>query len=339
MKKVKTYISITLAGIMALSFTGCNMIKRTKSSLGKVVLAKVGDEKITRADVDAEIQTTLDYYEEQYGEDFEENADIIDTLKSTRQSVLDTLVNNAVLLQKAEELKLVPSDEEINEEVEKTIQSYKDNVAANSTDTASLDDEFKEFLDYYGYTEETFRTYLEEQYVISKVVEDMTKDQSVTDEEISTYYNENKDSFSREAGADVYNLLLNDEETAKEIKSKITSLDDFKKYADEYNTDSTKGIGGYLGYLPYENSGMIEEFVEGFKNLSNDTVSDPVKSSYGWHLIYVQNASNEAYDATLEQATAEIRSTLLNNKKQQAYNDKLDQYKEELGVKTYEDKL
>lgn len=339
MKKVKTYISMALIGIMALSFTGCNMVKRTKSSLGKVVLAKVGDQKITRADVDAEIQSQLDYYEEQYGKDFEENEQLVDTLKSTRKSVLDTLVNNAVLLQKAEELKLVPSDEEIKKEVEKTIQSYKDNIAANSTDTASIEDEFKEFLNYYGYTEETFRKYIEEQYIISKVIEDITKDQVVTDEEVSTYYNENKDSFSREAGADVYNLLLEDEETAKEIKAKITSLDDFKKYADEYNTDSTKGIGGYLGYLPYENSGMIEEFVEGFKNLPNDTVSEPVKSSYGWHLIYVQNASNEAYDATLEQATAQIRSTLLSNKRQQAYNDKLDKYKEDLNVKTYEDKL
>ncbi len=339
MKKVKTYISMALIGVMALSFTGCNMVKRTKSSLGKVVLAKVGDQKITRADVDAEIQSQLDYYEEQYGKDFEENEELVDTLKSTRKSVLDTLVNNSVLLQKAEELKLVPSDEEINKEVEKTIQSYKDNIAANSTDTASIEDEFKEFLDYYGYTEETFRKYIEEQYIISKVIEDITKDQVVTDEEVSTYYNENKDSFSREAGADVYNLLLEDEETAKEIKAKITSLDDFKKYADEYNTDSTKGIGGYLGYLPYENSGMIEEFVEGFKNLPNDTVSEPVKSSYGWHLIYVQNASNEAYDATLEQATAQIRSTLLSNKRQQAYNDKLDKYKEDLKVKTYEDKL
>lgn len=339
MKKVKTYISVALVGVMALSITGCNMVKRTKSSIGKVVLAKVGDKKITRADVDAEIQTTLDYYEEQYGEDFEENEELIDTLKSTRESVLDTLVSNAVLLQKAEELDLVPSDDEIKEQVDKSIQSYKDNIAANSTDTASLDDQFKEFLDYYGYTEKTFREYLEEQYVISKVTEEMTKGQTVTDEEISTYYEENKDSFSREAGADVYNILLEDEETAKEVKSKISSLDDFKKYADEYNTDSTKGIGGYLGYLPYENSGMIEEFVEGFKSLANDTVSDPVKTSYGWHLIYVQNVSSEAYSATLEQATAEIRSTLLSNKKQQAYNDKLDQYKEELNVKTYEDKL
>ena len=29
MKKVKTYISMALIGAMALSFTGCNMIKRT----------------------------------------------------------------------------------------------------------------------------------------------------------------------------------------------------------------------------------------------------------------------------------------------------------------------
>ena len=65
MKKVKTYISIALIGAMALSFTGCNMIKRTAASIGKTVLAEVGDKKITRADVDAELKTTLSQYKEQ----------------------------------------------------------------------------------------------------------------------------------------------------------------------------------------------------------------------------------------------------------------------------------
>lgn len=167
----------------------------------------------------------------------------------------------------------------------------------------------------------------------------MVKDVTVSDDEIQSYYDENTDSYKREAGADAYNILVDSEEKAKEMKSQIKSLDDFKKFADENNTDSTKGKGGYLGYVTYENSGMVEEFTNAFKKLKSGEVSDPVKSDYGWHLIMAENVHAEAYTATVDEAKAEIESTLLNNKKQQAYNDKLDQYKEEVGVKEHKDRL
>ena len=343
MKKVKTYISIALIGAMALSFTGCNMIKRTAASIGKTVLAEVGDKKITRADVDAELKSTLSSYEEQYGEDFEENSDLKDTLKSTRENVVDSLIEKEVLLQMAEKLDLVPDEDEINEYAEEQVQTYRDQIASSSTatetSTETVEEEFIEFLDSYGYTVETFTQYFKDNYVINKVIDDMVKDVTVSDDEIKAYYDENTDNYAREAGADAYNILVDSEEKAKEIKSQIKSLDDFKKFADENNTDSTKGNGGYLGYVTYENSGMVEEFTNAFKELKNDEVSEPVESSYGWHLIMAQNTHSEAYTATLEEAKSEIESTLLNNKKQQAYNDKLDQYKEEIGVKDHKDRL
>ena len=52
-----------------------------------------------------------------------------------------------------------------------------------------------------------------------------------------------------------------------------------------------------------------------------------------------QNVHTESYTATVEEAKSEIESTLLNDKKQQAYNDKLYQYKEEVGVKEHKDRL
>ena len=343
MKKVKTYISMALIGAMALSFTGCNMIKRTAASIGKTVLAEVDGTKITRADVDAELKSTLSQYKEQYGDDFEENSDLKDKLKSTRENVVDSLVEKEVLLKMAKKLDLVPEEDEINKYAEEQVQKYRDQVASSSTatetSTATVEEEFNKFLDNYGYTLETFTQYFKDTYVINKVIEDMVKDVTVSDDEIQSYYDENTDSYKREAGADAYNILVDSEEKAKEIKSQIKSLDDFKKFADENNTDSIKGKGGYLGYVTYENSGMVEEFTNAFKELKSGEVSDPVKSDYGWHLIMAENVHTEAYTATVDEAKAEIESTLLNNKKQQAYNDKLDQYKEEVGVKEHKDRL
>ena len=47
---------------MAFSITGCKMIEKTPEAIQKTVLAKVGEEKITMADVNSEIQANIDYW-------------------------------------------------------------------------------------------------------------------------------------------------------------------------------------------------------------------------------------------------------------------------------------
>ena len=102
--KIKKYISIAIAGVMLLSFTGCNIVERTPESIGKTVLAKVDGEKITRADVDKLMTYQLNSYKQQYGDDFENNAEVKETIKKARTSAIDNLVNQKVLLSKKADL-------------------------------------------------------------------------------------------------------------------------------------------------------------------------------------------------------------------------------------------
>lgn len=64
---------------MLFSLVGCNMIEKTQKAINATVLAKVGDEKITRGDVDKLIASTLSYYKEYYGNNFEDNEDLKDS--------------------------------------------------------------------------------------------------------------------------------------------------------------------------------------------------------------------------------------------------------------------
>lgn len=70
--------------------------------------------------INSELQADIDYLIETYGEDYENNID--DTLKaklkSARQSVLEQLVDNKVLITKGTELGYIPSDEELATEIE-----------------------------------------------------------------------------------------------------------------------------------------------------------------------------------------------------------------------------
>ena len=328
---------MAVAGIMMFSLAGCNMIERTPESKRKVVLAKVNNEKITRGDLDDSMKSTLEYLKTQYGEDFETNEDIKEDLKSAREEELDFMVLRALLVQDGKDNNLLMTDEEAKKKLDEQIQALI--KVAGSKEAYE-----KEIKSSYGMTVEEYEAFLKEIVIASdvndKLREEVSKDVTVSDEEISEYYEKNKASkYTTKAGADTYNILLDSEEKAKEVRAQIKNLDDFKKQADTYNTDSTKGKGGYLGWVEYENSGMVEEFDAAFKKLKNGEISQPVKSKFGWHLITVANVQGEEKVKTLEEVKKEVSEAIKSEKVTEAYNKKIEELKKEYNVKTYTDRF
>ena len=85
---------------------------------------------------------------------------------------------------------------------------------------------------------------------------------------------------------------------------------------------------------------MVKELTEGFKNLPANQVSDLVKTSYGYHLIVNTAVYPERCVEPLNDSLKQnISSTLKSQKEQEAFQNKLQELKDELKVKTYEDKL
>ena len=347
MKKIKNLVSIALTGVMMFSLAGCNMIERTEESKQKTVLAKVGKKKITRAEVDGALKTYLDYYKQNYGEDFESNESIKANLKSLRTQQLEGLVDQEVLLQSKDKFGVNPSDEELQSEVDERITYYKD---ALGTDEA-----YENFIGEYGYDDESFKEYLKTQAVLTMVVDAMIADVEVTDEEIEKQYNENIDEYTTKAGADVTHILVpvekdsdgnvveGSEEKAKLEAEKIRqkalagqSLEDISK------SDEFKELCRYenLGRVSFEDSGMVQEFEDAFKVLPAGKVSDVVKTSFGYHVIVNKAVYPEdevkALDDTLKE---EIKNTLLYNKQKSAYDDKLKELKEDIKIKVYENRI
>ena len=337
MNKIKKYVTMAVAGIMMFSLVGCNMIERTPEAKRKVVLAKVGDEKITRGDLDDSMKSKLEYLKTQYGEDFENNEDIKEDLKADREEELDFMVLRALLVQYGKDNNLLMTDEEAQKKLDEQIEALI--KVAGSKEAYE-----KEITSYYGMTVEEYEAFLKEIVIASDINDklrgEVSKDITVSDEEISEYYEKNKASkYTTKAGADTYNILLDSEEKAKEVRAQIKNLDDFKKQADTYNTDSTKGKGGYLGWVEYENSGMVEEFDAAFKKLKNGEISQPVKSKFGWHLITVANVQGEEKVKTLEEVKKEVSEAIKSEKVTEAYNKKIEELKKEYNVKTYTDRF
>ncbi|PEW00294.1 peptidylprolyl isomerase [Bacillus cereus] len=93
-----------------------------------------------------------------------------------------------------------------------------------------------------------------------------------------------KDNYKPEIK--VSHILVKDEKTAKEVKEKVNNGEDFAALAKQYSEDTgSKEQGGEIaGFAPGQ---TVKEFEEAAYKLDAGQVSEPVKTSYGYHIIKV----------------------------------------------------
>ena len=80
-------------------------------------------------------------------------------------------------------------------------------------------------------------------------------------------------------------ILVDTENEAWALKSRITEGEDFDKLAKQYSKCPSKEKGGDLGY--FNRGQMVPEFEKAAFETPIGEVSDPVKTRYGWHIIKV----------------------------------------------------
>jgi hypothetical protein len=105
------------------------------------------------------------------------------------------------------------------------------------------------------------------------------------------------------SGRVVSHILLKTQAEAEAVFNQIASGGDFTKLAQQYSTDTgSKASGGMLGCLyPGE---FVAPFQDAAEKDNFDTVTVPVKSQFGYHLILVRkwDPATAASDQTLTQS-------------------------------------
>ena len=135
----------------------------------------------------------------------------------------------------------------------------------------------------------------------------------VTDDEINKYYEEHKDEFIK---ADAAHILVEDEETAKEVKNKLDNGESFESLAKEYSKDTASAKnGGELGQ--FAKGAMIKEFEDKVFSMNEGEVSEPIKTQFGYHVIKLNSITDSVEDSK-EEITKKIK-----DKKYQDYIAKL----------------
>lgn len=230
-------------------------------------------------------------------------------------ATVDQLISDKIVAKEAKKQKINITNEEIKEELEQLKESYggeevfNQTLESNNTTLADVEADIKNYL------------------TIKKLLEPEIE---ITDEELKTYFDENKDSFGEAEQVKASHILVEDENKAKEIKAKLDADEDFAELAKEFSTDeSTKESGGELGF--FSKGTMVAEFDAAAFTLAVDQISDPVKSEYGYHIIKVED-KKEAKEANFEDSKEEIKEILFEQKMETEYTSWLEKKKEDYDI-------
>ncbi|WP_138935768.1 peptidylprolyl isomerase [Roseovarius arcticus] len=130
---------------------------------------------------------------------------------------------------------------------------------------------------------------------------------AVTDEAVQTYFDEN---FLNGEAVTEYNaahILVETEEEAAALVEELKGGADFGALAEEHSTGPSGPSGGQLGW--FSDGMMVEPFQVAVEGMEPGSVSDPVQTQFGWHVIKLEET--RAKDAPkLEDVRAEIEDAL-----------------------------
>jgi peptidyl-prolyl cis-trans isomerase C len=131
-----------------------------------------------------------------------------------------------------------------------------------------------------------------------------------TPEAVEALYNERYVEAEPVDEVKAGHILVESEELAREIKAQLDAGGDFAELAKEHGTDGTKSRGGDLGWFVH--SDMVPEFADAVFAMQPGTVSDPVKTAFGWHIIKLDERRPRAAPA-LEEVRAELEQEVARN--------------------------
>ena len=154
---------------------------------------------------------------------------------------------------------------------------------------------------------------------------------------LKSVYNGMKSEFVKDDEVKASHILLrveadksNDKEVlakAKALRKKLTRSN-FATYAKKETEDpSGKANGGDLGYFPQGR--MVPEFDKAVFSMKNGTISQPVKTNYGYHIIYRQGFK-KGFNKKLEEVKDIVAKAHLQKTKREELKKVNDKLKDEL---------
>lgn len=225
-------------------------------------------------------------------------------------SILIDMIDREILFKE-----YADKESDANDYADESVESLKSNY--------EKEEELLEAIkSYYGYSNiKEFKEYIKLNYYRDLATTDYAKSQ-ITDKEIEKYY-EDETVGDIEASHILITVDASDDATdkekekaeekalkkAKEVIEKLNNGEDFATLAKKYSKDdANKDNGGDLG--KFNKGDMVSEFeIAAYSLKVNEYTKEPVKTSYGYHII---KKTKEHEKSSLDEVKEEIIETLSN---------------------------
>lgn len=206
-----------------------------------------------------------------------------------RCSIFEDLLYEKLLAHRAEIDSLEIGDQEINEEVEKRVDYYVNQIGS----VEKMESYFKKKI--YSIKME-LKDMVREQFLAQRMQATITSNIKVTPSEIRLFFNEFAlDEIPEiESRVTIHQLVVSPEISKKEInrvreklnnfRDRIIKGEDFKVLAALYSDDpSATNNGGEIGFV--NRGDLVSEFERVAFRLKENEISEVVESKYGFHII------------------------------------------------------
>jgi foldase protein PrsA len=234
------------------------------------------------------------------------------------------LVQRAQLRQEAEELDIEVKDGEVDKELSEFV---KTNFEGNR-------EAFDKALKEQGFTLESFRETLLTSVLSQKLFDAVTKDIEVPDAEVVAYYQQNSSQYATAESRDVRHILAQvnkdpdceptpttpcdvdfaaSKAKADELYAQLQGGADFAALAKSESADQGSAADG--GKLTITKGQTVAPFEKTSFALKEGEVSEPVKTTFGYHIIEALSPLRKATTTPLAKVKASIKAQLLQQKK------------------------
>ncbi|CAN5565377.1 hypothetical protein BH18ACI1_BH18ACI1_10160 [soil metagenome] len=250
-------------------------------------------------------------------------------LAQARLQVLETLIQNEVLFQKAEKEGTVPKDEDV------TVEFNKQKTASGLSA-----EQFNAKMKEIGETDATAREAIKRRLAIEKLIDNITgKIEPPKDSEIEAFYNGNKDAFVKKRGVKLAAIVVDPANNGegdttkseadatlkiKEIQQQLAAANgaNFSQVASEKSEDPSKIKGGELGYVSEDelkqnfSSQVAQAFMD--EKFPVGSITPPLSIAGKYYIFKLQERNNKEEAQTLETpgVRQQITDSLINARKQ-----------------------
>ncbi len=220
------------------------------------------------------------------------------TSKELREKVLDGMINDKLVLAQAIEDSVIVSDEEVTERLEQQIQRMIYQVGGQ-----------QKLEEVYGMTvnrmkrDFQFRELIRKQMLVQKIQQQRQAALTVSRREVDEFFATYKDSIPKVPKEfELSHIYIEPKPDSTVLKALVTKAQsvadsikaggDFAAFAKRYSSDGSAAQGGDLGFA--RRGSFVKEFEEIAFTLSENEVSKPVKTQFGYHIIQLMERRGDA---------------------------------------------